>query len=209
MTELKRPSEILLGDPLSRVARSERRTLLGASAAGIVIAKSGLVPSKITALGIEFDQADQSIILKMLAWVIIYFLAAFLIYALSDLLAWRVAFSDAIIALRKDYYSLNPEQREVRQNVDHHLQEEIRARMVWQRFSNPVSLLRAVFEFLVPVVIAMCAVIVLLKTPPPRATPRSQTSSMIGNPVANQPQVPIAGTAPKAAPQPPRDASSK
>jgi hypothetical protein len=66
--------DILLGDPLSKVARAERRTLLGVSTIGIVIAKSGLVPAKITALGIEFDQADQSLLLKMLAWIVVYFL---------------------------------------------------------------------------------------------------------------------------------------
>jgi hypothetical protein len=209
MTETKRPTEILLGDPLSKVARAERRTLLGVSAVGIVIAKSGLVPSKITALGIEFDQADQSIILRMLAWVVIYFLVAFLIYALSDLLAWRVAFSDARIALRKAHYSLPEEQRHEREMIDRRLFEEMTAQMTWQRFSNPVSLLRAVFEFAVPVIIGLCAVIVLLKTPPPRATPRNQTSSVISNPAPNQPPPPSAGNASKGEPQPSRDAASK
>jgi hypothetical protein len=51
MSDVKPPSEVRIQDPLSDVTRAERKTLLGLSAVGIVIAKSGLVPSKISALG--------------------------------------------------------------------------------------------------------------------------------------------------------------
>jgi hypothetical protein len=209
MADAKRPFEILLGDPLSKVARTERKTLLGVSAVGIVIAKSGLVPSKITALGIEFNQADQSIILRMLAWVVIYFLVAFLIYALADLLAWRAAFANARIDLRKAYLSLDAEKREEREIIDRRLRVEMNTQLVWGRFSSPVSLLRAVFEFAVPVVIGLRAVVVLLRTPPPRATLQNQTSSVVSNPAPNQPPPPASGNTSKAEPQASRDAPSK
>jgi hypothetical protein len=64
--EKAKPSEIRLRDPLGEVARKERRALLGVSAVGIVIVKSGLVPSKVTALGIKFNQTDQRSLLVAL-----------------------------------------------------------------------------------------------------------------------------------------------
>ena len=71
---LPSPSEIRVRDPLSDTTRKERRSLLGASALGIVIVKSGLVPSKITALGIEFTRTDQRALLAALAAVVVYLL---------------------------------------------------------------------------------------------------------------------------------------
>ncbi|MGI8655836.1 MAG: hypothetical protein ACR2LC_11520 [Pyrinomonadaceae bacterium] len=53
--------------------------------------KSGLVPSKISALGIEFSQANQNVLLNALAIITVYFLLAFIFYALSDFMNHRVA----------------------------------------------------------------------------------------------------------------------
>ncbi len=49
---------------------------------------TGLVPTEITTLGVKFAEADQRSLLRILALVIAYFLAAFIIYAASDFLAW-------------------------------------------------------------------------------------------------------------------------
>src|SRR5436305_2954409 len=70
-------SEATLRDPLSEVTRKERRTLLGVAALGIVVAKAGIVPSRISALGVEFGKTDQATLLRMLALIIGYFLLAF------------------------------------------------------------------------------------------------------------------------------------
>jgi hypothetical protein len=86
------PADIRLRDPLSEVTRKERRLLLGISALGIVIVKSGLVPSKVEALGIQFTQTNQQALILALGAVIGYFLVAFVLYAASDLTAWRTAF---------------------------------------------------------------------------------------------------------------------
>jgi hypothetical protein len=184
--------DILLGDPLSKVARAERRTLLGVSTIGIVIAKSGLVPAKITALGIEFDQADQSLLLKMLAWIVVYFLFAFVIYALSDFFAWRIAFKRAsslqhMGRLKGDAQLSDETEADAEEEGwlprAPKSDEELRkwSDFTWKllakegspflyRFSNPVSLMRGVLEFAVPVIIGLVAVVVLIRTPPPRAT---------------------------------------
>ena len=83
--------QVILKDPLSEETRKERRNLLAVSALGIVMVKSGLIPSKISALGIEFSQADQNVLLYALAIITIYFLLAFIFYALSDFMNYRIA----------------------------------------------------------------------------------------------------------------------
>ena len=165
MAELNRPSEIRLRDPLSAVTRTERRTLLGVSALGIVIAKSGLVPSKINALGIEFDHADQRALLKMLSAIVTYFLIAFLIYAASDLVAWRIAFHHSVIDWRRSRRLVGEDEILVEREV----RDEFPAGRVWVRVGSPVALFRALFEFAIPIMIGVYAVAVLLGTPPPLA----------------------------------------
>src|SRR5437867_11439772 len=49
-----RPVEVLLRDPLSEVARKERRSLLGISAVAILVGWTGLVPQKIENFGLTF-----------------------------------------------------------------------------------------------------------------------------------------------------------
>ncbi len=71
-------------DALSELSRKERRFLMATSGIGIVVAKTGLVPTKIAALGIEFTEADRSVLLKCLAGLIGYFLVSFIIYAADD-----------------------------------------------------------------------------------------------------------------------------
>src|SRR5215208_4054054 len=78
----------VLRDPLSEVTRKERVYLLGTSIVGIAILKTRLVPSRITALGIELEEGNQEIFLSLLGLVVLYFLAAFVVYAASDFLAW-------------------------------------------------------------------------------------------------------------------------
>ena len=80
----------LLRDALSEVARKERRSLLGISLFGITLKISGMVPSKIPSLGIEFQLANQQALLLIVASIILYFIVAFIIYAASDYLSWKL-----------------------------------------------------------------------------------------------------------------------
>jgi hypothetical protein len=82
--------QALLKDPLSSETRKERRILLVVSAVGIVMIKTGLVPTKMAAIGIEFSPADQSIFLNVVAALTIYFFLTFIIYALTDLWSYRL-----------------------------------------------------------------------------------------------------------------------
>jgi hypothetical protein len=76
-----RVCEISYRYPFGEVARKERRSLLAASGMGILIVKTGLLPTKIVALGIEFTETDQKALLAAIATVVAYFLAEFLLYA--------------------------------------------------------------------------------------------------------------------------------
>ncbi len=51
--------KILCGDPLTEVTRKERRMLLFVSVVSVLIVKAGLIPKKISALGIEFNSTNQ------------------------------------------------------------------------------------------------------------------------------------------------------
>ena len=69
---MKKSAAILVSDCLSEVTRKERRSLLGISMLGIVITQAELVPTKISALGVEFSQANQAVLLLILAFVVGY-----------------------------------------------------------------------------------------------------------------------------------------
>lgn len=72
-------------DPLSAVTRAERKALLAACAVGLAISVGGLVPQKIEALGIAVSASQKENLLQILAGVIAFFVAGFVIYALADL----------------------------------------------------------------------------------------------------------------------------
>jgi len=61
------PSQILLADPLSEVARNERRLLLAVAIISIAVVKTGAIPKEITNLGIKFSSTDKSALLWILS----------------------------------------------------------------------------------------------------------------------------------------------
>jgi hypothetical protein len=154
--------DYLLGDPLSEVTRKERRMLLGVGILAITLVKTGLVPTKISALGVEFDKANQEALFAMLALVTLYFLAAFVIYAAADFLAWRRALHRERVEWARERV------RRQRNGSEHEYsmeQEEVRhiARTSFATFrlAGPVSILRSTFEFLLPVFVGAYTLILL------------------------------------------------
>lgn len=81
-------SDLVSYDPLSEVTRKERRALLGVSLLGLALVKVPLVPTKLSALGIEFADVNQRMFVHLYSLVVVYFVLAFLIYGLTDLVAW-------------------------------------------------------------------------------------------------------------------------
>ena len=151
------PTAARLNDPLSEVTRRERKYLLGISLLSMFIVKTGLVPTKVSALGVEFNEANQESLLLILALMVLFFLVAFCIYALSDFLAWRV---EAITAIRpfvqdnlqeSELDLQNPDLAEEHRLILDDLQQEVlRQQKPVDRITRPIILLRGVFEFVVP-----------------------------------------------------------
>ena len=176
-------TEIRVRDPLSDVTRKERKALLAASLIGLFIAKTGLLPTEVSALGVKFNFSDQKAILGVLALITAYFLVGFALYAASDFLAWRLAFQLTERELRERRLQMSEEEAS--------REREMRMRVASGRpgpsnlvlFARPISALRAAFEFLLPVVFATYAVAVLLTTEPP-ARPAAKTPNPSFEPTA-------------------------
>lgn len=169
----------VLRDPLSEVTRKERVYLLGTSVVGIAILKTGLIPTKITALGIELERADREAFLALLGWVVFYFLAAFIVYAFSDFLAWWEEYRLALAEIdfgAKDTELLREERRRVEGRSDDYSEARIqRLREERQRAAESVrrlgrtwrtgvlvATIRALLEYLLPVLVGAYAAYILI-----------------------------------------------
>ena len=159
--------DIALEDPLKDVTRKERKFLLATSLIGIGVVRTGLVPSKISALGIEFTSANQYSILSIFSLVVLYFLVAFIIYAFSDFLIWRRS-----LRRQRQEFALEGARFKKMKNftVDDLPTEEELA--VYRKPNGlflvsywnpiPVSIIRAIFEFLLPIIIGIIAIYFLI-----------------------------------------------
>jgi len=143
--------EVAVSDPLSEVTRQERKFLLGASALGVVIVKTGLVPSKISALGIEFEQADQKALLIAVGAVVLYFLFAFIIYGTSD------------FALKLYKQQKAERVRATTGKFKHEGFLNYFLERAWRqdKTANIIAYARIIFEFVLPVLIAIYSIILL------------------------------------------------
>lgn len=72
-----------LRGPLNETTRKARRNLLAAAVVGVVIAKVGLVSTKISAFGVDFTSANQESLLLLLACAIVCFGVTFVVYLYS------------------------------------------------------------------------------------------------------------------------------
>jgi hypothetical protein len=124
--------------------------------------------------------------------VVLYFLAAFLIYSASDLVAWRVSFYHAIADWVRHQELLSEKERELE-----HMYADTYRSYLWSRATRPMALIRAVFEFAVPVIIGVYAVLVLASAPPPKnevkGSPAKPTSTSSGPSQPTTPLLPQSG----------------
>lgn len=153
------PSDYLT-DPLSPLSRVERRNLLLASFIGFLISTAGLVPTKLSAFGIDLSTPQQSAFTFAAALVIAYFLLAFLAYALPDFLVWRKNYQDYLEKV--EIVSRNWTQEDQRAHDD--LQGSLPNIRWLYRSSPPVAYLRLLFDYALPVLFAGYSIYVLLST---------------------------------------------
>lgn len=81
-----------LRDPLNETTRKTGRNLLISSTIGILITKAGLIPIKISSVGIEFSSSDINVLVIILGISILYFLMKFSISICSELQAWNLLY---------------------------------------------------------------------------------------------------------------------
>ena len=163
----KTPGLILLGDPLTEVTRKARRNLLGASAIAIAIAYAGLVPTKVTALGIGFTASDQTALLRVAAGIVVYFLVTFVIYGLNDRLAWGKKLQHAIIKRESDRWDLAQDKREFVEKLTQDVSDRFTRRFEYLlQPSEKMAKVRAIVEYLVPILVGGLAIWSLLTYEP-------------------------------------------
>lgn len=152
----------LLKDPLGDVTRKERRNLLCVSIIVISIVRIGLVPTRITSLGIELTKPETTAFLWMLGSITVYFFLTYLIYALSDYLHWTIAWYDVKwdeISKQADNVKSTEHDLKGRTTVVFYLTDGDR----FTFFAQMTSLVRVLFDYFLPITIALIALILLYK----------------------------------------------
>lgn len=147
-----------LSDPLTDVSRKERRNLLIASTSGILVATMGLVPTGISVIGVEFLPPAQNSFVILMAFVVAYFVFAFVVCGVSDFFIWC-----------KNYHNYLLEVVETNQNwsqEDQQRYDELRKhvpRIHWlYAWLKPIGFTRVVFEFILPVLVGCISLYLLL-----------------------------------------------
>ena len=154
--------DVLLDDPLSNETRKERRLLLGVSLLGIAMVKAGIVPKKISALGIDLELANQRALLYLVSFVTVYFILAFSIYAASDYIAWRKRVTKYYAEnVRSFFKRVKEPDGFIRDNEPLVEQAEKRERF-WKGISPFASNIRVFFEFILPLLVSSYAVYLLI-----------------------------------------------
>ncbi len=188
-------------DPLSEVTRKERRALLGVSALSIAMSITHLIPTKISALGVEFPPTEQGLFLLAITGVVIFYLLAFIVYAWTDYINWKTELHMWLVHNQPpvpddeheeeyQYHSTHDHLNQLYSEGDIPGAERLENELIHDRVKKelesqyqaqkkkipPASRLRAAFEFVVPIVIAVVAIIILLTTEIKASNNSSNTS---------------------------------
>ena len=147
-----------LADPLSPIARVERRNLLLAATLAILIAHVNLVPTQISALGLTFAPPAQTAFLVITVFVVLYFVVAFGMYAVADFFIWRKRYYDYLAAMERESKDWTLEDQ-----IEH---DEIHANLPtidwYYEWSPRVANVRMLFEFVLPLLVGAYAISALI-----------------------------------------------
>ncbi len=157
----------LLRDALSDVTRKERRSLLGISLFGITLSIGGMVPSKIPSLGIVFRLADQRTLLIIVAFIVFYFIVAFIIYAASDYLSWKLEIKswaiEKVISESEEVYRNYSHPGTTDEEAERDIGKLHKKNRIYFRKVAPISIFRALFDFGFPIVFGAFALFLLVR----------------------------------------------
>jgi hypothetical protein len=158
MPDPSSPADFLL-DPLSEISRKERRNLLISSMLGIIVAEIDLVPKKMSALGIEFSVSSQKSFVVLIMIVICYFIISFIFYGLTDFVIFRKKYQDHL--LKAEVESQNWTEEDQRDQDERHATMAIPNTEWFYVWSPRLVKVRAVVEFIIPVLIGIASIITL------------------------------------------------
>ncbi|TYC53243.1 hypothetical protein FMN52_19190 [Marinobacter sp. BW6] len=148
--------EDFLSDPLSSIARLERRNLLIASSVGFLVATAGLVPTNISALGISLSVSAQGMFVIGVALVIAYFICAFAIYGTSDFYIWRKKYQKYLEDVQSYMENWDEEDQ-------HHYDNSPLPKVAWlYQSAGHLAYARAFFEYGLPLVVGIGVIATLL-----------------------------------------------
>lgn len=155
---------ILTKDPLSEATRRERKALLGLSLLAIVIMKANLIPSELSAFGLTIDNVRREWLIISVAALVGYFLIAFMAYAFSDFLGWRMSFWETVRERAIERAKL---EREIAEGADEDEPSEVldecdRHQRALTEGAIPTSLIRALIDFILPIMVGVVALTVLI-----------------------------------------------
>lgn len=162
LSELQR---LNLRDPLREITRRERRLLLVMSFIAVAVAQTGLIPTKIEALGIAVEKTDQRAFLLLVAVLIGYLLVTFVIYATSDFVRLRGVFNSTLLRHLQTEHGFYPEKDAPSDNVRERAWKRMERRIgLYMKLGRWSSFVRTIWEFFFPLGVGAYAVVVTLWT---------------------------------------------
>jgi hypothetical protein len=147
----------LLSDPLSSETRKERRNLLAASVVGFIVATMNVIPTRISALGIELPSPARNYFLYIVIAVTVYFMVAFVVYGTTDYFTWRHKKQEYLTNLEVYMDDWGPDDQRAQDLIDERV-----PRVNWlYDWMSPVARIRVGFEFALPIVIGFVVIALL------------------------------------------------
>ena len=149
------PARILVDEVLQEITKKKRKSLLGFCIILVATIKGGVVPSKIPALGIELTPTNQNSLLILIGWIVAYFLIGFIIYSISDYVAWRVKFLSSVSEYYYEKGEISGETAQGKIVAPGHDDSKI------GNFIKPVGNIRLIFDILLPIMVGLYSIIIL------------------------------------------------
>ena len=151
-----------LKDPLAEITRKERKALLVIATLAIAIVEAGLLPTRINAFGIELETIDQVVLLKLLSFIVMYFLIGFIVYGSADFIYWRSERLKELQTELAEEVEWKAQPRSTTSEVQmskYEIMDLIRMKMKPLRIaSTPISLFRSFFDFLLPIFLSLYSI---------------------------------------------------
>jgi hypothetical protein len=179
ITPLDTVSDPTATDPLSDVTRGERKALLAACAIGLAISVGGLVPQRIETLGITISASQKDNLLQIIAGMIAFLSAGFVIYAWADLRRRDTIAAQAQARLRPVMDDARKEGLSTQEQLKTKSPEEMAALMQEPRFLRLAALsdhaklaqrvskvgnIRVAFDVYLPVLVGFATILTILAT---------------------------------------------